>query len=240
MYVVTLGSFDTHAGQSGDHQSLLNNLAESVNAFFADLEMGGKAQDVLAMTYSEFGRRVNQNASQGTDHGTAAPVMLFGQGLNGNGFLGTNPDLQNLDASGNLMHSTDFREIYASVLENWLCIDADLVDNILGQSFDRMDLGLECAAVSTTSAPQIAFQHEARYSSTGEVTIYYTLTQTTDVKVEVFNILGQPMALLHQGRQVPGEYAYRFEGGSRYAPTSYIYRIEANGKAYSRQMMVGL
>lgn len=240
MYVVTLNGFDTHAEQTSKHEELLNNLAESVNAFFTDLEVGGRAQDVLAMTYSEFGRRVNQNASQGTDHGKAAPVMLFGQGLNGNGFLGTNPDLQNLDANDNLIHGTDFREIYASVLENWLCIDGSLVDNILGQSFDRMDLGLNCTAVSTTSAPQFAFQHEARYSPTGEVTIHYTLSQTTDVKVEVFNILGQPMAVLHQGRQVPGEYAYRFEGGSRYAPSSYMYRIEANGKAYSRQMMVGL
>ena len=240
MYVVTLNGFDTHAGQLNNHQSLLNDLAESVNAFFTDLEIGGRAQDVLAMTYSEFGRRVNQNASQGTDHGTAAPVMLFGEGLNGNGFLGTNPDLQNLDNNSNLMHGTDFREIYASVLENWLCIDGDLVDNILGQSFERMDLGLSCMAVSTSSPAEVAFRHEARYSPTGEVTIHYTLTQATDVRVEVFNILGQPMALLYQGRQIPGEYAYRFEGGSRYAPSSYIYRIEANGQTYSRQMMVGM
>ena len=242
MYMVTLGSFDTHAGQVNDHNTLLNNLAESVSAFFEDLAIADKAQDVLAMTYSEFGRRVNQNAAGGTDHGTAAPVMLFGEGLNGNGFLGQNPDLGNLDDNGNLLHGTDFRQIYATVLENWLCIDSELVDNILEQSFERMDdLGLVCnPAVSSPSLPGYTIQHEARYAPNGEISIHYTLPNTMYVRIEIFNLLGQSMKVLYNGRQSGGQHILPFNGGSRLAPSTYLYRIEANGQAYSRQIVVKL
>ncbi len=241
IYMVTLDGFDTHAGQLANHDRLLRGLAGGVSNFFADLgEDLGK--DVLCMTFSEFGRRVNQNASQGTDHGTAAPLMLFGQGLNGNGFLGENPDLQNLDNNSNLQFSTDFREIYASVLENWLCIDGDLVDNILGQSFNRIDLGLTCnPVVSSPSLPgYTGIQHQARYGRDGQIHIHYNLPNTMYTKVEVFSILGQPIALLQQGRQAGGEHQVHFQSNSRYAPANYIYRIEANGQAYSGKIVVGI
>jgi len=179
-YMVTLGGFDTHAGQLNDHAQLLDNLSKSVNAFYEDLAVGGKDKDVLSMTYSEFGRRVQQNASNGTDHGTAAPVMIFGEGLNGNGIVGDNPNLSDLDPNDNLKYATDFREIYATVLENWLCIEPDLVDNILGKSFDRIDeLGLTCNdSVSSPSLPGYQIEHEARYANDGTISIHYTLPNT--------------------------------------------------------------
>ncbi len=236
-YVVSLDGFDTHAGQLNSHAQLMNNLSSAVREFYEDL--GAKGKDVLSMTFSEFGRRVQQNASQGTDHGTAAPIMLFGEGLNGNGFIGTGPDLDDLDNNGNLKFGTDFREIYASVLENWLCIDPDLVNNILGQSFDRLDIGLTCSPqVSSPSLAGYQLQHEARYTSDGQIIIRYTLPNTMFTKVEVFNILGQSVAKLHQGRQSRGEHQLTFRGGSQFAPSSYVYRIEANGQAYSNKIVL--
>ncbi|MFN0012724.1 MAG: DUF1501 domain-containing protein [Phycisphaerales bacterium] len=125
VYYVTLGGFDTHAGQGGEngrHANLLGQIAGAVKAFYADLKIQGNAGRVLTMQFSEFGRRVSQNASQGTDHGTAAPMFLFGPMVTP-GVLTPHPSLSDLDA-GDLKYTVDFREVYAGVLESWLKADS--------------------------------------------------------------------------------------------------------------------
>lgn len=114
---VTLGGFDTHSGQAPDHERLLTQLGGALAAFYADLAALGRDRDVLTMTWSEFGRRPEENGSEGTDHGTAAPMFLLGGTVNG-GFYSTPPSLTDLDG-GNLKYTTDFRSVYASVLERW-------------------------------------------------------------------------------------------------------------------------
>jgi uncharacterized protein (DUF1501 family) len=109
VYMVTLGGFDTHANQPNRHESLMRTLTQSIDAFYEDLKSFGVADKVLSMTFSEFGRRVAENGSTGTDHGSAAPIMLFGPALNGNGFVGTHPNLSALDKQGNMANTTDFR-----------------------------------------------------------------------------------------------------------------------------------
>jgi uncharacterized protein (DUF1501 family) len=121
VYYVTMGGFDTHSGQGGEngrHANLMRQYAEAVRAFMNDLKAQGNSGRVLTMTFSEFGRRVSQNASQGTDHGTAAPMMLLGP-MAQPGVLTAHPSLTDLDA-GDLKHTVDFREVYAGVLEKWL------------------------------------------------------------------------------------------------------------------------
>jgi uncharacterized protein (DUF1501 family) len=127
---VILGGFDTHSTQAKHHAQLLQTLADGVAAFQADLAAHGKADDVVTMTWSEFGRRAAENASAGTDHGTAAPLFVFGKVVRG-GMYGDPPDLGKLD-NGNLQFGTDFRSVYATVLENWLQADSTA---ILGQHF---------------------------------------------------------------------------------------------------------
>ena len=117
LYMVSIDGFDTHANQITNHPLLLSELSNSIADFYKDLNAGGRSQDVLCMTISEFGRRIEENGSNGTDHGAAAPMMLFGEGLNGSGFIGKQPDLQNVDEVGNLVFDTDFRSVYATVLE---------------------------------------------------------------------------------------------------------------------------
>ena len=123
---VTLGGFDTHADQKTTHATLLADLAASLSAFYDDLTAHGLAENVLVMTWSEFGRRVHENASEGTDHGTAAPLFVLGNGVTG-GVYGEPPDLSNLDAYGNLKFSVDFRSVYATVLDGWLGAPASAV-----------------------------------------------------------------------------------------------------------------
>jgi len=125
VYYVQHGGFDTHSGQGGvqgRHGNLLNQFAGAVQAFYKDLKTGENDGRVLTMSFSEFGRRVGQNASQGTDHGTAAPMFLFGPMIRP-GLIGDHPSLTELD-EGDLKYKIDFRTVYAGILEGWLKADS--------------------------------------------------------------------------------------------------------------------
>jgi uncharacterized protein (DUF1501 family) len=135
VYYVTLGGFDTHQNQKGRHENLMTQFAQGVSAFWADIEKQGNRDRVLMMTFSEFGRRVEQNASGGTDHGAAAPMFLIGGGVK-EGLFGKHPSLTDLD-QGDLKHTTDFRSVYATILQEWLDTPSK---PILGQQFKTMPL----------------------------------------------------------------------------------------------------
>jgi uncharacterized protein (DUF1501 family) len=121
VYVSGLGDFDTHQGQAQRHPQLMADLDAGLDAFFATLDAGGATDRALVMTVSEFGRRPGENGS-GTDHGTAAPQFVIGSGVKG-GRYGAPPSLTNLDDHGNLVHTTDFRALYATVLGGWFDVD---------------------------------------------------------------------------------------------------------------------
>ncbi len=234
-YMVTLDGFDTHANQNATHPGLMMEIANSMQAFYDDLGSADRAKDVLSMTISEFGRRPEQNASGGCDHGAAAPMLLFGEGLNGNGLIGTPPDWQDLDNNGNFKYHTDFRQVYATVLENWLCVDAGTVNAVLGQNFSRLNLGLSCTgatAVNGVAAPSI--RHGVRYISSRQIVIQYTLPTAANVRIDIFNLLGQPVATLLNGFQLAGEHQAEFVATGPLASGQYFYRIQA-GQSVSSQ-----
>jgi uncharacterized protein (DUF1501 family) len=118
VYYVSLGGFDTHANQKQRHDRLMTELSDGLGNFWKDLKQQGNQDRVLVMTFSEFGRRVQQNASGGTDHGAAAPMFLMGPKITP-GLLGNHPSLKDLD-QGDLKYNTDFRSVYATILQNWL------------------------------------------------------------------------------------------------------------------------
>jgi uncharacterized protein (DUF1501 family) len=115
-------AYDTHASQRGVHDDLLKDLDACLDAFYEDLVLHGADQRVVVMTWSEFGRRVEDNDSGGTDHGTAAPIFVLGSRVRG-GLFGAPPSLTDLDPDGNLKYSIDFRQVYASILANWIGAD---------------------------------------------------------------------------------------------------------------------
>jgi uncharacterized protein (DUF1501 family) len=135
IYYTHLDGFDTHANQVSTHASLLRELGDSVRPFLDDLEKAGEADRVLVLVFSEFGRRVAENASAGTDHGTAAPVFLLGKGVSA-GLHGSQPNLSALE-DGDPKHTIDFRQVYATVLDRWL--EAASSD-VLGGTFDPLPL----------------------------------------------------------------------------------------------------
>ena len=134
IFFVSLGGFDTHSQQQGAHQGLLAELSGAVNAFFQDLEQQHLDERVLLVTFSEFGRRVHENGSLGTDHGAASQMFVMGPDTNG-GLVGEHPSLNDL-TQGDLKHHTDFRSVYATLLENWLQIPAEPV---LGKQFPKLN-----------------------------------------------------------------------------------------------------
>lgn len=119
-------AFDTHVQQAELHQRLLTYASDSVAGFMQDMERIGRAKDVTLLVFSEFGRRVPENTSLGTDHGTANHMYVIGQPVRG-GHYGTLPSLTQLDEGDNLIHTTDFRRVYASLIEGWLGVDAQQV-----------------------------------------------------------------------------------------------------------------
>jgi uncharacterized protein (DUF1501 family) len=123
IYYVSQGGYDTHAAQAGSQQLLLTYLSDAVNGFFIDLERIGRADDVAMMVFTEFGRRVGENASKGTDHGTATPMYILGKPVKG-GFYGSHPSLSDLD-NGNLKMTTDFRSVYGTILQEWMGFDGN-------------------------------------------------------------------------------------------------------------------
>ncbi|MFA6059656.1 MAG: DUF1501 domain-containing protein [Taibaiella sp.] len=138
-------SFDTHISQvvsgnttTGTHANALSKLSVAITAFQNDLTLMNKADKVTGMTFSEFGRRVISNTSNGTDHGTAAPVIFFGAGVNG-GIIGSSPVLPAVSTANTQVPTQfDFRQLYASVMQNWLCLTSDQSQSILGGNYDTL------------------------------------------------------------------------------------------------------
>jgi uncharacterized protein (DUF1501 family) len=133
IFYVNLDGFDTHSDQAPMHANLLGELANSVANFYTELKKTGHDKRVRLMTFSEFGRRVHENGSRGTDHGAASCMFVAGPSVKG-GVVGKHPSLADLDA-GDLKYHTDFRRVYATLLDRWLCCDSRLV---LGAKWDHL------------------------------------------------------------------------------------------------------
>ncbi|WP_169980846.1 DUF1501 domain-containing protein [Tautonia rosea] len=138
VYYVSLGGFDTHARQDRRHASLLQELSQGLAAFRNDLAARGHLDRTLVMTFSEFGRRVAENQSGGTDHGTAGSMLLMGSEIRP-GLLGDRPDLSRLDDEGDPRFTVDFRSVYAAVLSDWFGADAEAILKTRFEPFPILD-----------------------------------------------------------------------------------------------------
>ena len=136
VYYVSLGSFDTHINQDAQQNRLFAELNNAVEAFVKDVKANGRFNDLLLFTFSEFGRRVTQNASGGTDHGTANNMFFIGGALKQKGLVNPLSDLTNLE-NNDLIFTVDFRQVYQMVLDNWLGADGK---TILGKNFTKLDI----------------------------------------------------------------------------------------------------
>lgn len=240
IYMVTLDGFDTHANQPENHARQLQRLAETINNFYTDLQASGLQDNVLCMTISEFGRRVEQNGSAGTDHGAAAPVMLFGGGLQDNGFVGTHPSLTNLDNNGNMIHATDFRDLYATLLTDWLCVPQDTVNKaMLNRVNTAVSLGFNCATAGVSDLVKEQIRHFV-INREDQAILYFEIDFTRKLDIRIYNFIGQEIGVLSNQYYNPGRHEISIKETlkQRLATGNYIYRIDAGNEQYSKQFLI--
>lgn len=247
IYHVSLGGFDTHAEQrnaqsvrEGAHADLLRFLAESVTAFQEDLNAEGYDERVLTMTFSEFGRRVEENGSQGTDHGTAAPLFVFGPSVNG-GVFGSTPVLDDLDEAGNMKFDLDFRSLYATVLQDWFGFEAETAEEVLGHSFEKLDLvksPVSPTSVATADVPRdFVLQQNYPNPFNPSTVIGYTLARPAHIQLQVYDIRGRLLQTLVDGMQPAGHHEAVFE--VRQMPSGpYLYRLTSPEGTQTRKMLL--
>jgi uncharacterized protein (DUF1501 family) len=202
IFLCRIAGFDLHGEQVesydatlGTHAALLYHLSSAIKAFQDDLAAMSIEDNVLTMTFTEFGRRVNSNASYGTDHGTATPVFLFGKGLKG-GILGSNPDLNNLN-NGNLVYTTDYRQVYTSVVQDWFgasdeAMQATGFDDWVGQ---RLDLIAGATGIDDSNFRNGKSGLLGCYPNpvVSETVVTYFVQHPAAVTIKVYSIHGKEM-----------------------------------------------
>lgn len=195
----TGNTFDTHAdqgGATGQHARLLQMLGDAVRTFMQDMRAQGLADKVAGMTFSEFGRRVAENGSQGTDHGTAAPLFVFGNDVRGGALFGKDPNLTDLDDRGDLLMENDFHNVYSSVLLQWFAAAQSTAQSVLFKDFSKTALPLFKSAptsVSDATMPVSVVSVTPNPAST-TATVHFTPNGASTVNVEVHDMHGRLVA----------------------------------------------
>jgi len=248
LYMVTLDGFDTHDTQvmSGDktqgtHAELLRELSDGVSAFMKDCDGLGVSDKVMGMTFSEFGRRIISNGSNGTDHGAAAPQFIFGNNVAG-GVLGDNPEIPS-DASyeDNLEMQYDFRQLYASLFEQWLCIDSSDRGGILLNDFATLPItdGLACSPSSTHDINQRAGKSLIEVSPNPISTVGKIKFVSTGapVSIRLFDIQGRQVSELLRGSYPSGKQSFVWDA-SGLLPGHYFVRITGSGFDQSKKLVL--
>lgn len=264
VYMISMGGFDTHGNQPLAHERLMSNLSIAIESFYRDLAFTEQDSQVLSMTFSEFGRRIYENGSNGTDHGKAAPTLFFGSGLNGSAFVGDHPSLDAPNGRGNLEYTMDFRDLYGTVLHEWLCVPKEQVDqHLLGYNFNRIDLGFNCSGQpfdeivysddppdlpdtppgdGTDPNPELgnAVVHRPYYPSDQNPHIYIQMPFSAHLDIQLFNILGQHVGTVFNEMVFEGpiEINIRERVQQRLSTGKYIYRIQVQDQKMSKSVMV--
>jgi len=239
VYLVRLGGFDTHSNQIARHGGIMASFGNAVNAFMEDMKQYNESENVLLMTYSEFGRTWNENASEGTDHGIGGPMFLFGEGIGG-GFHGSQPDLTDLGPNDDPDYENDFRNVYASVLKNWLCIDPTLVDYTMGNSFDPMP-GLipTCNYEESANNRASLMGHKIRLTAPNIIEFHYAIKYRSKVQLQLLNKQGQVLFNFVDEVKDGGAYVYSFNTNDFNLPSGkYHYRLNSAGESYNRRIEI--
>jgi uncharacterized protein (DUF1501 family) len=242
VYLVTLDGFDTHVNEedTAKHPKLLSDFANSVSAFLSDIQSRGYGDKVVLMTFSEFGRRVKENASKGTDHGSASPLFVVGNNVQG-GINGPNADLKNLDANGNLVFKIDFRSVYSSILIQHFGMTNSQSKDILGNDFSTFPLLKNSAAgvdLSTEVPDEFVLKQNYPNPFNPVTTIQYSVPSPQYVKLSVYDIVGRKIVTLTDSYQPSGNYSVNFDG-SRLASGTYFYALESEkGKIVKKMSLI--
>jgi uncharacterized protein (DUF1501 family) len=223
VYMVSTGGFDTHAGQvntldttTGSHAVLMSRLSDAIKSFMDDLKGLGIEERVIGMTFSEFGRRIKSNSSLGTDHGAAAPVFVFGKNVR-SGIFGNNPNIPTSSSvNDNIPYQYDFRSVYASLLQQWFCVDATNLQTILLKNFQQLPLAINSACATTGlddiirgEGQDLIINYPNPFVESTKITFR---TNGGHTLVQVIDPLGRVIRTLADAVYTAGAYNVTFEG----------------------------
>lgn len=234
VYRLYLHGFDTHANQSTDHPPLMTELSEAVGKFMEDIALQSNidAEKVMVVTTSEFGRRVYENGSDGTDHGTSFPIMVFGSGVN-SGFFGTHPDLNNLDEDYNLKMQFDFRQIYTTLITDWFGLEKQTADSIFGESFEKINFVKDPLLSTSNDSPSKpkSFKLNPAFPNPFNpvTTIKFTLPRESNLEISVYDLSGVLVYNKKMQNYPSGEHTYKLDG-SNWSSGIYIIQLQAIGE----------
>lgn len=253
VYFVTLNGFDTHVQQnskdaSAGHGLLLSLLSSAIAAFQADLEAMGHAERVIGMTYSEFGRRVDDNDSNGTDHGTCAPQLLFGNQINGE-LYGAMPNLSDLDENADLKWQVDFRQLYANILGDWFGVSEPMRKAILSDKSFTFDVPVNGTStiqslIKTPAQASVPFERQvaeltANYPNPfiDHTLITFALSEAAMVSLDVYDSRGAKVRTLVNGKLGRGPHEAMLDALGLASGTYYC-RLEADGKVQTKAIVL--
>lgn len=247
VYMVNTGGFDTHGSQvntldttTGAHANLMRRLSDAIKSFMDDLHNLGVEDRVIGMTFSEFGRRIKSNGSLGTDHGAAAPVFVFGKNVR-SGIIGVNPSIPtNASVNDNVPFQYDFRSIYASLLQQWFCVDATNLETIMLRNFQQIHLAINSACATTgiedvldQNGKDLIINYPNPFVSGTQITYR---TKGGHTLVHIIDPLGRVIKTLADKVHAPGSYNVTFESGG--LPTGVYYARLQNGAAQQVRPML--
>ena len=245
--MVNMGGFDTHSAQvntgatdTGTHATLLMRVSDAIKAFMDDLKYQKASKRVIGMTFSEFGRRINSNASGGTDHGAAAPLFVFGDNVQG-GVLGNNPTIPfGSTVNDNVPMQYDFRSVYATILQNWFCVSNSTLQNVMLKNFQTLPIinvkgaGCTIQSVNVASRDNLIFNYPNPFQNS--TTIEYQ-TKGGHVLIQVFDLQGKLIATPVDTNNPAGRYSFRFENQG-YRPGIYYARLQNEELQQVRTMAI--
>ncbi len=243
VYVVNIGGFDTHANQvdatdptQGVHAQLLQSLSDAIKLFRDDLKNQGLDQRVVGMTFSEFGRRIHANDSLGTDHGDAAPLIVFGTCINP-GFIGDNPEIPDqVEVSEGVAMQYDFRNVYGSILMDWFEVDEALVKSLLFDDFQYVPILNPCATTDTHEAAPEPVEARAWPNPFSDSTTIEFTCKHERVRLSIFNNMGQLMEVLFDRTLPAGTHRVQWDA-SRYPAGNYYFHLQlSDGRVKTRPM----
>jgi len=236
VYLCTIGGFDTHANQLTQHANLWKQISDAVSAFQNDLKAQNKAEKVTLMTFSEFGRRVNQNGTTGTDHGTAAPMFVIGNTVRG-GLIGANPDLINLDANGDLKASFDYRQIYSTILTDHLGLTSSSTSTLFNKTFDRLPIYINSPLIAEKGV-RMTLLDPAPNPAFGQVRIQFAVFEAMKVELALYNLVGEKIGLIYTGDVLSGTFTFNFEISTFPAGTYLVSMVSSTGDRISKRLII--
>ena len=249
VYMVSFGGFDTHSVQvntadttTGNHATLLQRVSDAIKAFQDDLKFLGVENRVVGMTYSEFGRRIKSNSSDGTDHGSAAPMFVFGTQVEP-GMLGVNPTLPTTaTVNDNVPMQYDFRSVYSTLLEKWFCLEKSVVDSLFppGVNTQLQSLPLLKAGACSGVTPPPTSQLNIAIRNKPNPFVHHTTiefkTKGGHTLIQIMDTLGRVVAVLVDRDYTAGTYTVDFDGEAL-PPGVYYARLQNGVDQFVRAML---